>query len=111
MERFFKNRELPTDRPIATIPVGNIIGDGMTLEKYKIIASSPSIWNWGTLGGGSTVHVRAVANVVIDGIEFNPHLRQYGENTLCLFWGPIVGNNKTGAYGGDITQQVRSFDY
>lgn len=94
---------------IGVVPMSAVVGEDMDETRWKLMLRSNAIYEEGSIGN-SQVHVHAAGYVVIDGVEFNQSLAQYGENNLVIMWGPIVGGNRTGGFNGDISVRIRSYD-
>ena len=94
---------------IGVIPMSAVVGPDMDEDRWKRMLRSHAIYEEGTIGN-SQVHVHAAGNVIVDGVEFNPSLAQYGQNNMVIMWGPIIGGNRTGGFSGDISIRIRSYD-
>lgn len=98
---------------IGTIPMSAVVGQGdMTEARWKDNLRVSGQYTWGYIGNAELI-VATRGNVIIDGIEFNPDLRPYGQNTCVLSVYALVGSPSgtvTGVYAGGITKEIRSYD-
>lgn len=103
---------IPTDSFIGTIPKSAVnIGTDITEDMWKRTCAYPNIWRFGSIGN-QLLYITAKGYTVYNGIVFNENLISYGEDVLCLFWGPVIGNNElpTGNFNGNFTREIRSYD-
>lgn len=95
---------------IGLVPWSAIDGDGMALSTWKSLLRTTGIWQWGMMSQGHLCNVSVSGYCNIDGVIHNPQYEQYGENTMVIRWGPIVGGDIASGINGSILSAVKSYN-
>ena len=81
---------------IATIPSSAVVGDDMTLDRWKSIIRASSLWQWGTIHQDTVLYIAARGYTIIDGVALKSDLASYGEDTMVVTVGALIGPSTTG---------------
>lgn len=88
---------------VGYIPRANVPESVFPMDRWKGALRGGIAFQMGVFGSPSTLlYMKARGYVVIDGVEINPDLRSYGENTMVLSWEPIIGTARTGGIFGNL---------
>lgn len=109
----------PRTQILTQLDVGEAIGiirrsdvpvSDISESRWKDIIKSIPSWPWYIVGGDTIMYFRGAGYVVIDGVEVNPHLREYGENNLVIFVAAFVGTSRTGGCSSISTASVKTYN-
>lgn len=104
------NENIPLGTVIGVVPMSAVVGEDFSEARWKNLLRSRQIFEEGTMSDTTAVYVSTLGYVTIDGVTFNSNLSQYGENNMCILWGPMVGGNTHGTFNGGITLTFRTYE-
>lgn len=106
---FAFNANLTVGEVIGTIPASAVVGNDMALDTWKSIIRASSIWLWGSIHGDTLLYIAARGYTIYQGVTFNEDLASYGEDTMVMTVGALVGASAQGGFNGNVAGDQRSY--